>query len=133
MSGPWDDKKIAYLRDRWEKGDSGAVIGRALQVSKTSVIAKARRLGLESRPSPIKRLAADPPAPVTQTLPVAPRLLKPVKIQPPIFGRPGQCEFLSGKDKPWKRCDRSIDYGLYCREHAARCYAPVPARRVTAP
>ena len=51
---PWTDIMITELEQFWNEGRSSAGIARQLNVSKNSVIGKARRLGLPRRPSPIR-------------------------------------------------------------------------------
>ena len=51
---PWTEATITELTQLWSEGRSGAEIGRRLNVSKNSVIGKARRLDLPGRPSPIR-------------------------------------------------------------------------------
>ena len=51
----WNDETIGRLRGLWAEGHSTAEIGRRLGVSKNAVVGKAHRLGLSSRPSPIRR------------------------------------------------------------------------------
>ncbi|QDH16659.1 GcrA family cell cycle regulator [Swingsia samuiensis] len=50
----WTDEAIARLRDLWSQGLSTAEIGRQLSITKNAVVGKAHRLGLPSRPSPIR-------------------------------------------------------------------------------
>ncbi|ACI51091.1 GcrA cell cycle regulator [Gluconacetobacter diazotrophicus PA1 5] len=59
MAMEWTEETIARLRELWQQGLSTAEIGRQLAVTKNAVVGKAHRLGLQSRPSPIRR----PPAP----------------------------------------------------------------------
>lgn len=54
MSG-WTDEKIEELKRLWAEGLTTGEIGKRLDFSKNAVVGKAHRLGLESRPSPIKR------------------------------------------------------------------------------
>ena len=56
MSGqsPWTDMIIAESKQFWSEGRSSPEIARQLNVSKNSVIGKARRLDLPRRPSPIR-------------------------------------------------------------------------------
>ncbi|GAA4494907.1 hypothetical protein GCM10023158_14000 [Gluconacetobacter tumulicola] len=54
----WTEETIARLRELWQQGLSTAEIGRQLSVTKNAVVGKAHRLGLQARPSPIRR----PPA-----------------------------------------------------------------------
>ncbi len=50
----WTPKKIAKLRELWDKGLSTSEIGKKLGVTKNSVVGKAHRLELDARMSPIK-------------------------------------------------------------------------------
>ncbi len=51
----WNEDTIARLRALWAEGHSTAEIGRRISVSKNAVVGKAHRLGLDARPSPIRR------------------------------------------------------------------------------
>jgi len=53
--GFWSDATIELLRELWEKGRTASEIGDVLGVSRNAVIGKAHRLGLKSRPSPVKK------------------------------------------------------------------------------
>jgi GcrA cell cycle regulator len=50
----WNEDQIAELRRLWAAGPSTAEIGRILGCGKNAVVGKAHRLGLPSRPSPIR-------------------------------------------------------------------------------
>jgi GcrA cell cycle regulator len=51
----WTDERIDHLRKMWEKGMTASQIAEELGgVSRNAVIGKAHRLGLQSRPSPVK-------------------------------------------------------------------------------
>ena len=52
----WTDDRIDLLKSHWEAGRTASQIAEALGqgVSRNAVIGKAHRLGLESRPSPVK-------------------------------------------------------------------------------
>lgn len=54
----WNEEAVARLRELWTQGLSTAEIGRHLNVTKNAVVGKAHRLGLEGRPSPIRRATA---------------------------------------------------------------------------
>jgi GcrA cell cycle regulator len=55
----WTDERIDTLKTMWEKGMTASQIAEKLGgVSRNAVIGKAHRLGLQSRPSPVK--ANDP-------------------------------------------------------------------------
>jgi GcrA cell cycle regulator len=51
----WTPELIARLRELWGEGHSTAEIARRLGVSKNSIVGKSGRVGLDARPSPIKR------------------------------------------------------------------------------
>ena len=56
----WTDERIDQLKSMWEKGMTASQIADELGgVSRNAVIGKAHRLGLQSRPSPVK--ASDTP------------------------------------------------------------------------
>lgn len=63
----WTDERIATLKKMWEGGSTASQIAEELGgVSRNAVIGKAHRLGLKSRPSPVKsneKKAASTPAP----------------------------------------------------------------------
>src|ERR1700710_1382478 len=51
----WTDERIDSLRKMWEAGQTASQIAEELGgVSRNAVIGKAHRLGLQSRPSPVK-------------------------------------------------------------------------------
>jgi len=51
----WTDERIATLKKMWESGSTASQIAEELGgVSRNAVIGKAHRLGLKSRPSPVK-------------------------------------------------------------------------------
>jgi GcrA cell cycle regulator len=65
----WTEEKVGLLRDYWGQGLSASQIADRLgDVTRNAVIGKAHRLGLDSRPSPIRTLA-----PGEQRRPRAPR------------------------------------------------------------
>jgi GcrA cell cycle regulator len=55
----WTDERIDQLKTMWEKGMTASQIAEELGgVSRNAVIGKAHRLGLQSRPSPVKAAEA---------------------------------------------------------------------------
>src|SRR5256885_15297496 len=51
----WTDERIDRLKELWSQGITASQIAEALGgVSRNAVIGKAHRLGLQSRPSPVK-------------------------------------------------------------------------------
>jgi GcrA cell cycle regulator len=80
----WTDERIDTLKAMWEKGMTASQIAEKLGgVSRNAVIGKAHRLGLQSRPSPVKpNEPEEKPAPKTArpapaTKPVEPRVTAP--------------------------------------------------------
>lgn len=66
----WTDERIDQLKSLWEKGLTASQIADDLGgVSRNAVIGKAHRLGLKSRPSPVK--SADAKAPAKKPAPAA--------------------------------------------------------------
>ena len=57
---PWDDNNVSKLRELWDQGLPTAQIGKLLGFTKNAVVGKAHRIGLERRPSPIRRTAGKP-------------------------------------------------------------------------
>lgn len=55
----WTEEIVAELERLWKEGCPTGEIGKKLGVSKNAVVGKAHRLGLDSRPSPIKKEAAE--------------------------------------------------------------------------
>ena len=66
----WTDERIATLKKMWEGGSTASQIADELGgVSRNAVIGKAHRLGLKSRPSPVKS-ADKKAAPAKKAAPV---------------------------------------------------------------
>ena len=57
---PWDNENVGRLRELWDQGLPTAQIGKLLGFTKNAVVGKAHRIGLERRPSPIRRTAVKP-------------------------------------------------------------------------
>ena len=67
----WTEERIASLTKMWEGGSTASQIADELGgVSRNAVIGKAHRLGLKSRPSPVKANEAKP-AKVKEAAPAA--------------------------------------------------------------
>ena len=78
----WTDERIDTLKTMWEAGQTASQIAEALGgVSRNAVIGKAHRLGLQSRPSPVKPNEPVVAAPVAA--PVAPEPEPGVAAAPP--------------------------------------------------
>ncbi len=90
----WTDERIEQLRSMWEKGLTASQIADELGgVSRNAVIGKAHRLGLKSRPSPVKATekvvkAPKPAAPKPIAPAAAPRAAAPAAPRPATPPRP---------------------------------------------
>lgn len=51
----WTDEMVEQLKELWAQGVTTGEIGKRLGISKNSIVGKVHRLGLEGRPSPIKK------------------------------------------------------------------------------
>jgi GcrA cell cycle regulator len=75
----WTDERIESLRNMWEKGLTASQIADELGgVSRNAVIGKAHRLGLKSRPSPVKASEKVKPAKAATPAPAVPKPTAPV-------------------------------------------------------
>lgn len=83
----WTDERVEKLRELWDKGLSASQIAKELAegVTRNAVIGKAHRMGLASRPSPVK---ADPAkrAATTAKKKVAAKK-EPAKVSAPATGK----------------------------------------------
>jgi len=70
---PWNDDNVSRLRELWDQGLPTAQIGKLLGFTKNAVVGKAHRIGLERRPSPIRRTAVKPDRKKARS-PIIPRL-----------------------------------------------------------
>ncbi|WP_310496815.1 GcrA family cell cycle regulator [Sandarakinorhabdus sp.] len=154
----WTDERIAKLKQGWEGGMTASQIAEMLGegVSRNAVIGKAHRLGLESRPSPVKAgedtAPAAAPAPVAaakaatitpQPVPApAPIAVKPAARKPVKTGKAARTTLLDLNDKVCKWpighpgdadfhfCGQPSQAGFpYCTEHCLVAYqAQLPRR-----
>ena len=69
----WNDDNVSRLKELWDQGLPTAQIGKLLGFTKNAVVGKAHRIGLERRPSPIRRSAAKPDRKKARS-PVMPKL-----------------------------------------------------------
>ncbi len=70
---PWDENNVTKLRELWDQGLPTAQIGKLLGFTKNAVVGKAHRIGLERRPSPIRRASSKPDRKKARS-PVMPKL-----------------------------------------------------------
>lgn len=114
----WTDDKVKNLKKMWLKGATTAEIAKKLGLSKNSIIGKVHRLNLETRPSPIKKVAAPVKkvkVPVHKTTRVGIMDLKLNTCRWPI-GDP--------VDEDFHFCGKNTVMGKpYCAEHCKMAYA----------
>jgi GcrA cell cycle regulator len=142
----WTDERIESLRTMWEKGLTASQIADELGgVSRNAVIGKAHRLGLKSRPSPVKatekvaKPATKAPAPAVPrpaapaaapraAAPVAPRPVAPLRPEPkPPVDAP-EADAALGDAPPKADTPRivSIGPGGFIRQGPGDQQAPIP-------
>jgi len=152
----WTDERIAVLKAGWEGGMTASQIAEALGegVTRNAVIGKAHRLGLESRPSPVKsteEVAAVPgpakvakvAAPATAPTPAAaPMVRAPAARKPARTGKAAKTTLLDLNEKICKWpighpgeadfhfCGKPAQASFpYCTEHCLVAYqAQLPRR-----
>jgi GcrA cell cycle regulator len=79
----WTDERIETLKTMWEAGQTASQIAEALgEVSRNAVIGKAHRLGLQSRPSPVR---PNEPEGAAEPVAAAPLADVPVVAEVPPF------------------------------------------------
>lgn len=125
----WTEDAIATLTELWMKGMSITKIGLRMGISRNAVVAKARRLNMPGRGSPLKqkplnarisidRLPKPKPAPsVRATCPDGPGM--------PFAERtPSQCSWIIGEPRDFRCCGAPVKAGTsYCPGHHARVYS----------
>ena len=136
----WTEERIDRLKAMWTKGATASQIAEELGgVSRNAVIGKAHRLGLESRPSPVKageekeKKAKPAPAPKAAKPAAAPRAAAPAPAAPrepatdtsrPAGAAPAQSQRAQG-DSPTIQY-RSVGPGGFIRQGPGDTQAPIP-------
>ena len=113
----WTDDKIKNLKKLWLKGSTTAEIAKKLGLSKNSIIGKVHRLNLETRPSPIKKVA------LIKKVKVAPKKVEHIGI---MDLKINTCRWPIGDptDEDFHFCGKNTVMGKpYCAEHCAMAYA----------
>ncbi len=146
----WTDERIAQLKAGWEGGMTASQIAEMLGegVSRNAVIGKAHRLGLESRPSPVKageeEVVAAPAtaAPAVVAALPTPVAARPAAKRPVRTGKAARTTLLDLSEKVCKWpighpgepdfhfCGKPSQAGFpYCTEHCLVAYqAQLPRR-----
>lgn len=135
----WTDERIATLKKMWEGGSTASQIAEELGgVSRNAVIGKAHRLGLKSRPSPVKandkkkKAPAKKPAPKPAVKKAAPRTAPKPATQPAAKPTTAQASGASIPSQPIpnKTPDLpkivSVGPGGFLRQGPGDQQAPIP-------
>ena len=134
----WTDERIDRLKAMWAEGATASQIAEELGgVSRNAVIGKAHRLGLESRPSPVKpgeekeKKAKAAPAPrAAKPAPApAPRPAAPAPAEPKPAAPLGASQGLKPATKstdPNAIQYRSVGPGGFIRQGPGDTQAPIP-------
>lgn len=150
----WLDEEIVELRRLWHfRDDAGstlstAEIGRRMYRSKSSIVGKAHRIGLEERPSPIRRggVTQSPKPHRSNGLPTLPPLASSAAPSAPVprpiwrppvtpFGPVRSCCWPFGEPgtESFRYCDdASLPGKPYCEDHCGLAYikrVPLDLRR----
>lgn len=135
----WTDERIETLKIMWEKGLTASQIAETLGgVSRNAVIGKAHRLGLQSRPSPVKPNEPDAKAaPAAAAPPPPPRpVAKPVVAEPVAPPPPAPAPVAAASAEPREPSApvlRSVGPGGFVRQSPGEQQppiAPAPPRRL---
>ena len=139
----WTDERIATLKKMWEGGSTASQIADELGgVSRNAVIGKAHRLGLKSRPSPVKanekkkaapakpKPAPKPAAKKAAPKPAAPKPAAPTAPVQPTTPPASRQDASPSQPMPNKNSDLpkivSVGPGGFLRQGPGDQQAPIP-------
>ncbi len=134
----WTDERIERLKTMWTQGSTASQIAEELGgVSRNAVIGKAHRLGLESRPSPVKageekeKKPKPAPAPKAAKPTPAPAKAAPVTAEPAEPSEPRQASAPAAPPPPKQTEGTTIQYrsvgpGGFIRQGPGDTQAPIP-------
>ena len=135
----WTDERIERLKSLWSQGVTASQIAEELGgVSRNAVIGKAHRLGLESRPSPVKpgeekeKKAKAAPAPKTAKPAPAPKAATPTPQPRETAAEAPRRPVTTGGAPTPKTADastiqyRSVGPGGFIRQGPGDTQAPIP-------
>ncbi len=141
----WTPERTATMARLWSEGVSGTVIGKALGITKNSVIGKVWRMGLPNRATTTRETSVRQPRSRPQPAPFVMR----EKRKPPVFFHgirqdepvsknlsiteltATTCKFPHGH--PWQAefgfCgEKRVAYSSYCAYHKELCRRPFEYR-----
>lgn len=126
----WTDERIEQLKDLWTKGMTASQIADELGgVSRNAVIGKAHRLGLQSRPSPVKPNEGVPEEGNEQPQPEqaaeAPAAALKAKPKPAASAEPASASPAPQRATPEPRIV-SVGPGGFLRQTPNEQQAPIP-------
>lgn len=130
----WTDERIDRLRELWSQGVTASQIAEELGgVSRNAVIGKAHRLGLQSRPSPVKanepapaaKAKAEKPAAAPKPAPRAEAKPAPEPARAAPAPQPAPAAPAAQNDTP-QVVVRSIGPGGFVRQGPGDQQAPIP-------
>ena len=140
----WTDERVEKLRELWDKGLSASQIAKELGegVTRNAVIGKAHRLGLKSRPSPVKanekkkaapakpKPAPKPAAKKAAPKPAAPKPAAPAAPAQPTTPPASRQDASPSQPMPNKNSDLpkivSVGPGGFLRQGPGDQQAPIP-------
>ena len=135
----WTEERIERLKSMWTEGATASQIAEELGgVSRNAVIGKAHRLGLESRPSPVKpgeekeKKAKPAPAPKAAKPAPAPKPAAPAAPKEVVAEAPRRPVTTGGAPVQGKPADtqtiqyRSVGPGGFIRQGPGDTQAPIP-------
>jgi len=132
----WTDERIERLKQLWSQGVTASQIADELGgVSRNAVIGKAHRLGLQSRPSPVKPNEAEAAAPVAEKSQPERKAPAPeAKSEPkaetqraaPAQGAPASAAAPASTPSSPQPQIRSIGPGGFVRQGPSDQQAPIP-------
>ncbi|MFC3052205.1 GcrA family cell cycle regulator [Kordiimonas pumila] len=125
----WTEDRIDQLKKLWDNGLSASQIAKELGegVTRNAVIGKAHRLGLKSRPSPVK---TDGEKKKVAPKKIAKKSGKKFVTLLDLTDR--MCKWPSGHpgDADFQFCGKASEPGMpYCAGHCAEAYQAQPPRR----
>lgn len=136
----WTEERIDTLKKMWDSGLTATQIAEELGgVSRNAVIGKAHRLGLQSRPSPVKpnepKAEAAPAAPKPAPAAPAPRAPVAPAPKPPIEAAAPGAAAPAAEPRPESNAPvlRSVGPGGFLRQNPGEQSAPItpaPPRRL---